>query len=86
MTPDMIDAALAYRTAKLVTHYYSYTCNALGELSFALCPTCNHPFERDYIDFCCGCGQRLKWGSLSKLKREDSPKKRKHKVLGVLNK
>lgn len=37
-----------------------------GSPSFPICPQCGQALEREYLDYCNCCGQRLSWGSLKK--------------------
>ena len=72
-TFEEIEKAMSYRTVKLITHYWGYE-SSRGDYTCCLCPTCDYPLEREFADFCCGCGQRLKWGSVKKLKFKENPK------------
>ena len=80
---EEIEKAMTYRTAKLITHYWSYSYAIAGvaqKHSCCLCPTCDYPLEREYADFCCGCGQRLKWGNARKLVFKEDPNFGDYKV------
>jgi len=73
-TQQEIAEAMAYRKAKQITHYYDYHCALLGGTARTiLCPTCDYPFEREYVKHYCGCGQKLLWGSARRLQRKKNP-------------
>ena len=87
-TKAAMEKAMGYRKPKLITHYYAYSYNVMGvseEFSCCLCPTCDYPLEREYVEFCCGCGQRLKWGNLRKLKFKEEPNFGECKVWGSMD-
>ena len=46
-----------YRTAIEVQEIAIYQFNE----SFAACPRCHIPMEREYQEFCDRCGQKLSW-------------------------
>lgn len=47
----------SYRVPQLVTD----VCVYLSGLTYANCPRCQVPIERDYQVFCDRCGQALDW-------------------------
>lgn len=59
---EWVLAELGYRQPLLVTEHVGDYC---------LCPRCDASLERDYMAYCTVCGQRLKWGSMKKLKYVD---------------
>jgi len=59
--PETIEESVAYRTKKLVTQYRVFKCHVYKESAYAVCPTCDNLLERCYQEYCCSCGQHLKW-------------------------
>ena len=51
---------LDYRKPKVIAE-----CIVLAnDDTYPLCPRCDYSGLRDYQEYCCCCGQRLKWGSI----------------------
>ena len=48
---------LSYRKSMLVHSAIVYQNNNM----YAKCPKCNNTIDRDFQDFCSGCGQCLNW-------------------------
>ena len=38
--------------------------------TYVLCPNCNTPMDREYVNFCSYCGQRLSWKEFQKGKSQ----------------
>lgn len=59
--------ALLYRIPKAVTEVRVY---ARGD-SYPVCPSCRRSLDREYVDFCDRCGQRLDWGEFENVDESD---------------
>lgn len=57
----LVDAA-SYRVALPVTKLIQYP--TYGDC-YPLCPRCGRSMEREYMNFCDRCGQRLNWDRLN---------------------
>lgn len=53
--------AQSYRIPMLVTRGRLYNDSLLGRTKYALCPRCESALDRDYVAYCCHCGQALDW-------------------------
>ena len=56
----MITRELSFRDPMDVTEIVYYRKN---KASFAKCPRCMSPLDREYVSFCDRCGQRLSWNA-----------------------
>ena len=56
-----VDDAISYRIPISVTHIL-VLCNGT---SFPVCPRCGITIDREYMNFCDHCGQRLEWKRFS---------------------
>lgn len=50
---------LAYRRPKRIKTVVCFANSSLEK--FAVCPTCGHLLDREYMGFCDVCGQNLSW-------------------------
>ena len=58
------EEAVSYRTPLAVTEYI-----ILGrDGAYPVCPRCDVSLEREYVNYCDRCGQRLSWKGYSKAK------------------
>jgi len=51
---------LLYRLPMEVSEIHVFRI-AFGETGYPVCPRCTRTMEREYMDFCSRCGQRLNW-------------------------
>lgn len=49
--------ACSYRLPRQVTRFIPHP----GGLMFPLCPRCSRCLDREYLQYCNCCGQRLSW-------------------------
>lgn len=56
----LIAEAISYRLPRPVTEIVQYASGACHPI----CPRCNIPMEREYMNFCDRCGQKLNWSAL----------------------
>ena len=63
-----ISQMLKYRTSMSVTSYKIY----LNYNCYAICPRCNSSLDREFMDYCNNCGQKLSWRNFTyKRKKKD---------------
>lgn len=53
--------------------------------TYALCPACNRPLDREYINYCYLCGQHLAWnqfahGKIHEVKRREASQQKNKKA------
>lgn len=56
----LVAEAVSYRLPLPVTEIVQYA----NDGCFSVCPRCRIPIERDYLNFCDRCGQKLTWSAL----------------------
>ena len=49
---DTADAAMEVTTLRIYRVHHS---------EYSICPRCKIPMEREFVNFCSNCGQRLSW-------------------------
>ena len=49
---DTADAAMEVTTLRIYRVHYS---------EYSICPRCKIPMEREFVNFCSNCGQKLSW-------------------------
>ena len=54
---DTADAAMEVKTLRIYRVHYS---------EYSICPRCDIPIEREFVNYCSNCGQRLSWESYLK--------------------
>lgn len=54
------EGEFSYRLAMPVRELHIFSAMT-GEPSFPVCPRCGRSLEREYMDYCDSCGQRLSW-------------------------
>lgn len=61
---DILTAS-AYRLPKLISEIVEFPSSLQPNSynSYAICPRCKNPIERDYQKYCDSCGQRLDWSN-----------------------
>lgn len=59
LTPDL-QQQLSYRVPMKVTETRILYLSG-GPTSFPICPRCANTLDREYMDYCDRCGQRLEW-------------------------
>ena len=62
MRKALSDEALAYRLPREVTE----TVVLASGIAYPVCPRCRVSLDREYMNFCDRCGQRLSWQSFPK--------------------
>ena len=60
---------LSFRNSLRVTEYIVIK----GHDLYPLCPRCQISLEREYMQFCNNCGQKLSWNKFSKAKERKIP-------------
>ena len=56
------NAGSAYRRAMPIIRLIQYP---ISGRCYPLCPRCNRCLDREYMAFCCCCGQKLSWKLLA---------------------
>lgn len=54
---DTADAVMEVTTLRIYRVHYS---------EYSICPRCAIPIEREFVNYCSNCGQRLSWESYMK--------------------
>ena len=54
---DTSDAVMEVTTLRIYRVHYS---------EYSICPRCEIPIEREFVNYCSNCGQRLSWESFLK--------------------
>ena len=54
---DTADAVMEVTTLRIYRVHYS---------EYSTCPRCELPIEREFVNYCSNCGQRLSWESFLK--------------------
>lgn len=54
---DTADVAMEVTTLRIYRVHYS---------EYSICPRCEIPIEREYVNYCSNCGQKLSWESYLK--------------------
>ena len=54
---DTADAVMEVTTLRIYRVHYS---------EYSICPRCEIPIEREFVNYCSNCGQRLSWESYMK--------------------
>lgn len=57
----VLDEAITYRAPLLVAEVYRYQN---GD-TYPVCPRCNRCLDREYVQYCDRCGQRLDWRKIN---------------------
>ncbi len=60
-----MDNSDSYRIAMKVTETVIFK---KVNLVFSICPRCNKSLDREYMEFCSNCGQKLSWKDFNKTK------------------
>lgn len=73
---DMDNAVMEVTMLRIYRVHYS---------EYSICPRCEIPLEREFVNYCCNCGQRLSWEVFQKgnVEIEYYPPKLKNKAVSA---
>lgn len=69
---DILLDAVSYRVELPVTKFVYYCSMGSG---YPLCPRCDMTIEREYMQYCDRCGQKLGWDHWEEAEKIDAPRK-----------